>query len=198
MLCVTDADLPLFLQSVSGSLKADPQDMAGKSHQPPDSNEPTDHCVSQRDRFPKGCEHQMVQAAKGPVPAPRSEELILSLIGGSDEGPREGAGPSSLQIRFCAPELTAACRLRAEAPVRREASRSSWHGLIEQSRLCKCGQLQRVAGAGWVGKGGWIWEARGMEAKACRICKWVESKDHGFGSDGDIHKAKPLKQEDGA
>lgn len=37
------------------------------------------------------------------------------------------------QIRFCAPEPTAALRLRAEPPVGREVSRSSWPSLIEQS-----------------------------------------------------------------
>lgn len=86
------------------------------------------------------------------------------------------------QIRFCAPELTAALGLRAEPPVGREVSRSSWHSLIEQSGFvsvdsCSDGGRLWLAGGGRLGD--WIWEAEEGEAKARGICKGWRCRDHG-------------------
>lgn len=47
------------------------------------------------------------------------------------------------------PELTAACRLCAQGLVRQEVPRSSWHALIEQSKLCKGGQLWQWEEGQW-------------------------------------------------
>lgn len=99
------------------------------------------------------------------------------------------------QIRSCAPELTAALRLRAEPPVGREVSCSSWHSLIEQSGFvsvdsCSDGGRLWLAGGGWLGD--WIWEAEEGEAKARGICKGVEVQGSwGFHSGEPPRKLNP-------
>lgn len=53
----------------------------------------------------------------------------------------EGRWPQQPLDPAACPELTAACRLCAQGLVRQEVPRSSWQALIEQSKLCKGGQL---------------------------------------------------------
>lgn len=71
---------------------------------------------------------------------------------GGRRGCRPRAGPRSGSALL---HPTAAPRLRAEAPVGREVSRSSWHGLIEQPGFVSvdsCGDggwLRAGLGAGW-------------------------------------------------
>lgn len=151
--------------------------------------------------FLKVLQHQVSEGSdnkSSPPQAPHARPLAEPLLRGN---PGRVQAPSRPQIRFRAPPATAAPRLRAEPPVGREVSRSSWHSLIEQSGFVSedsCGDEAWLCAGGGGRLGGWIWEAEEGEAKGSSVSQvggragirkiWFRQS---------LRKAEPLKRAPG-
>lgn len=167
-------DLHLFLQSLLWSLVSDDEQNSVTPGRGPRST----LLQLQTPVSPKGAgflkvlEHQVSEGSdnKSSSPqTPHARPLAEPLLRGN---PGRVQAPSRPQIRFRAPPATAAPRLRAEPPVGREVSRSSWHSLIEQSGFVSedsCGDEAWLCAGGGGRLGGWIWEAEEGEAKGSSV-----------------------------